>query len=350
MFWFGGRRRKHSDDGVVVHPDDLAGSHATDLQRLLRRLASEGAYTDRVLITATDEEWMAEDGAPVEPVSFSLEGNQLVVAITYQSDLYEDEGAPTAHLALVKPVLNRSGLTIAAWTVDPYSATKPWIWRLALRCPTRGRSLRDLFDVGSEILTLLEAASAGTLTRESVAGLVRGGQLHALIGQPEGHWLDVKSQHYDLAGAAGRVALAQSVARFANAEEGGVVVVGMTTKAVPGGEVIRNVTPVPLQAGMARRYQQVCDERIFPPVFGLTVEQVPIEGGMVILMEVPSQPEELKPFLVHGAIVDGRVEGSFISIVRRRGEASIPITAPMIHAQLAAGRALLRGESPPSPP
>ncbi|SDO02418.1 hypothetical protein SAMN05660199_01152 [Klenkia soli] len=350
MFWFGDRRREHSDEAVVIHPDDLAGSHATDLQRLLRRLASEDAYTDRVLITATDEEWMAEDGAPVEPVSFSLEGNQLVVDITYQSDLYEDEGAPAAHVALVEPVLARSGFVVAAWAVDPYSATKPWIWRLALRCPTRGRSLRDLFDLGSEVLMLLEAASAGSLTRESVAGLVRGGQLRALVGQPEGHWLDVKSQHYDLTGTAGRIALAQSVARFANAEDGGVVVVGMTTKAVPGGEIIRKVTAVPLQAGMDRRYQQVCDERIFPPVFGLAVEQVPIEGGMVMLIEVPPQPEELKPFLVHGAIVDGRAEGTFISIVRRRGEASIPITAPMIHAQLAAGRALLRGESPPSRP
>jgi hypothetical protein len=63
---------------------------------------------------------------------------------------------------------------------------------------------------------------------------------------------------------------------------------------------------------------------------------------MLVLIDVPPQPEELKPFLVHGAIVNGRIEGAFISIVRRRGESSIPITAPMIHSTLAAGRALLR--------
>ena len=72
---------------------------------------------------------------------------------------------------------------------------------------------------------------------------------------------------------------------------------------------------------------------------------MPIGGSRLI--DVPPQPEELKPFLVHGAIVDGRVEGTFISIVRRRGEASIPMTAPMIHAQIAAGRALLRGDTRP---
>ena len=70
---------------------------------------------------------------------------------------------------------------------------------------------------------------------------------------------------------------------------------------------------------------------------------------MLVLLDIPPQPEELKPFLVHGAIVDGRVEGAFISIVRRRGESSIPITAPMIHSTLAAGRALLRGGELPPP-
>lgn len=62
----------------------------------------------------------------------------------------------------------------------------------------------------------------------------------------------------------------------------------------------------------------------------------------MILIDIPPQPEELKPFLVHGAIVNGAVEGAFISIVRRRGESSIPTTASMIHSTLAAGRALLR--------
>jgi hypothetical protein len=71
------------------------------------------------------------------------------------------------------------------------------------------------------------------------------------------------------------------------------------------------------------------------------------DDGMLILIDVPPQPEELKPFLVHGAIVDGKAEGAFISIVRRQGDETIPITAPMIHSMLAAGRALLRrGELP----
>jgi hypothetical protein len=50
---------------------------------------------------------------------------------------------------------------------------------------------------------------------------------------------------------------------------------------------------------------------------------------------------------VHGAIVGDKTEGAFISIVQRRGEHPITITAQSIHATLAAGRALLRrGEVP----
>jgi hypothetical protein len=80
----------------------------------------------------------------------------------------------------------------------------------------------------------------------------------------------------------------------------------------------------------------------------LSVSQIPVVGGHIVLIDVPSQPEEHKPFLVQGAVTtDGKVEGGFISIVRRRGEDSIPITAVAIHATLSAGRALLRrGEIP----
>lgn len=98
---------------------------------------------------------------------------------------------------------------------------------------------------------------------------------------------------------------------------------------------------------MSRRYQQVLARRLYPPPDGLTVRPIACQGGQLMLIDVPMQPEELKPFLVSGAIVNGKTEDTFISIVRRRGDSSIPTTAPMIHSMLAAGRALLRrGELP----
>jgi hypothetical protein len=80
-------------------------------------------------------------------------------------------------------------------------------------------------------------------------------------------------------------------------------------------------------------------------MWGLRIDVVPAADDHVLIsIDIPPQPEELKLFLVHGAITaEGDTEGAFISIVQRRGEGSIPITAPMIHASLAAGRAFLRG-------
>ncbi len=193
---------------------------------------------------------------------------------------------------------------------------------------------------------LAEALADGTPTRETVAGLIRGGGSGALIGQPEGSWLDVKSQEYNLAISHGQISLAEAVTRFCNGDEGGILLVGAEAKKVPGGEVIKKVVGVPVAPGTATRYRRAIDRHVYPPPYGLQVDIVPLDSDRsLIVIDIPLQPEELKPFLVHGAVrSDGRVEGSYISILRRRGDESIAITAPMIHAQLAAGRALLRGE------
>jgi hypothetical protein len=59
-------------------------------------------------------------------------------------------------------------------------------------------------------------------------------------------------------------------------------------------------------------------DHLHPPPDNLRIEAVDMpDDGMLILIDVPPQPEELKPFLVHGAIIDGKAEGKFISIVRR---------------------------------
>ena len=63
------------------------------------------------------------------------------------------------------------------------------------------------------------------------------------------------------------------------------------------------------------------------------------------MISVPPQPREMQPYLVHGAVVGERTEGAFFSIVRRRGEASITISAAQIHAYIVAGKAFLQGSA-----
>lgn len=69
--------------------------------------------------------------------------------------------------------------------------------------------------------------------------------------------------------------------------------------------------------------------------------------GMVLLVEVPSQPEFNKPYLVTGAILDDKVKGDFLSVVQRRDDGSEPTKAATIHSWIVTGRALIqRGELP----
>jgi hypothetical protein len=99
---------------------------------------------------------------------------------------------------------------------------------------------------------------------------------------------------------------------------------------------------------MVQRYKKALEAHLHPTPDNFRIESVDVrDDGMLILIDVPPQPEERKPFLVHGAVVDGEVRELFISIVRRRDESSISTTAREIHSTLAAGRALLRrGELP----
>jgi hypothetical protein len=68
-------------------------------------------------------------------------------------------------------------------------------------------------------------------------------------------------------------------------------------------------------------------------------------GKGLLLISVPPQPREMQPYLVHGAVVGDKNEGAFFSIVRRRGEASIPTSAAQIHAYIVAGKAFLQGSA-----
>ncbi len=302
-----------------------------------------GLYISDVELSLYDHEY-----SPVSGVSLILDPDEsLVVDVqTFMRDYPEDD--PDLDLKmrrLLAPLLLRYRAEFVSLAVSDHYVTSPWLVEIRIRPSVRGRTVGDLLDLGQAIEDLVEAAEGHGpgLVRESVRDLLRGGRPDILLGQPEGPWLDVKQQCYDLASPHGKIALAQAVARFANAETGGLVVIGMSTKAVPGGEIIKAVTAVSADGVVVRRHAQVIADRLFPPPDLMTVEAVTLPtGGQLILIDVPPQPEELKPFLVHGAIVDGKVEGAFISIVRRRGEDSIPITGQAIHSTLAAGRALLR--------
>jgi hypothetical protein len=97
-----------------------------------------------------------------------------------------------------------------------------------------------------------------------------------------------------------------------------------------------------------RQIRAVIDGRVYPPVEGLEMATGPSaqSGNVIVSITVPAQSPSLKPFIVHGSLVDRKTEGEFISIVRRRGESSIAMGHREIHSWLAAGKRLMSGDAP----
>lgn len=173
--------------------------------------------------------------------------------------------------------------------------------------------------------------------------LVTSGHFDHLIGTTESSSIEFKS-NVDLRTEKGKLELAQDMARFANGDESASFLVGIRTTRKDGEDSVSKITPVDASEHTTERYQSIIDRRVYPPIRGLDIVRIPAGPGQVIvLIQIPAQRQDDKPFLVHGAIVDDTIEGVFFSIVRRRGEGSVPITAHEVHAQLAAGYRLARG-------
>lgn len=348
-----GQPRRGGPNGELLLVDeDLPHVRVADLRSALE---SEREYNGtsevQANLSSLPEDHFDPDG-PVGPIGLTvIDGapQVTIMCLVPWPDDADESAAVAGVRRLIAPLLAATGSTLEHLEHNDWWSSPTHLGiDIRVAMPWKGKSVGDLFKQADDILALCEASANGAVSRATVAELVRGGAANLLIDQPEGNWLDAKAEEYDLTSTKGKISLAQAVARFANAEEGGLIVIGAKAKKIPGGEVIRQVGEVvPRQTDTEARYMRVLDQHLFPPVYGLRIDVVPIrDDRALILLDIPAQPEEQKPFLVHGAITaDGETEGSFISIVQRRGEGSIPITAPMIHASIAAGRALLRGES-----
>lgn len=342
---FAGRQRYLDDLGdPTAHPDDLEGCNATDLKFALRRWPSESGCL-WVCDAAVDPDTDVEESPLRSQISFALTDNDLVMRLIHFSPVYYDSDAELrSHVeGILTPLLARNLMWLVSTGHNEYQKAGPWQIETDVGFHGRNKTLADLHRVGLDAVALLEAIDNGDVGRELIADLLRSGHAKALIGRAENEWLEAKREHYDLTSAVGEIKIAQAVARFANAEHGGLVIVGLATKNDGTGDVIRRITPVPHDPKIAHKYRKLLDRRLFPPPDDLRVEAIADGSGTgdLILIDIPAQPEELKPFLVYGAVIGGKADDAFISIVRRRGDSSIPTSPAAIHMALAAGRALL---------
>ncbi|MFF5794648.1 hypothetical protein ACFY5D_21600 [Paeniglutamicibacter sp. NPDC012692] len=366
-YWLlNGHERRDRNDTFDILEGDLKDISATHLRQMYRRLhkhlGEDCSPSDMVIHTGEiPSEFDLRDLPllPTSDVKFSFEeGEILLVVECYLSMPGSDDESPQTDLtklnapppgldvaALIAPLLSRKRLTLV--DVDAYNySDDEWEISVEIGFNPRSRMLSDLYLDALEVKALIEA-SAGGVTRETVAELIRGGHVKALLGQPEGDWLEAKRQHADFDSEVGKIRLAQWVAQFANSPEGGVVVLGLATKNQGNGDVITKITPLPRESGVRKKYVQVLDTKVIPPIENLRVDLIAHGESDLVLIEVPPQNEENKPFLVHGAVVEGKAQGNFFSIVRRRNDEMASTHPANVHANLTVGRAFLRrGELP----
>jgi hypothetical protein len=203
----------------------------------------------------------------------------------------------------------------------------------------------DLFALKDSINQTLFLPSNSITTPHLAFRMIQLGQAQALFGLQESEWLECKSSAYefkDLHESLWKHELAEDVAQFANAESGGLLAIGFHTKRRAGVDTIDKIMPVPTSNSRLQMYRDVLRQRVHPPVSRLLIESFPWNNGEIICILVPPQKYENQPYLVGGSIIHGRYIKSGITIVRRQGDASMPITAGEIHSTLVAGRTFLR--------
>ena len=172
--------------------------------------------------------------------------------------------------------------------------------------------------------------------------VLRAGEFDRLVGTPESDWLDFKAEPYRLDTAKDRWELAKDVAAFAN-HQGGRIVIGVQTARQPHEvvDVAKKVRPVPLTLIDPMRYQDVLNERIYPPLRGLELawhRSEPSASKGLFEFTVPPQPANHRPFIVNRTLdEDGRETTQAFAIPQREGGVTLPLLVGQVHRLISEG-------------
>jgi Schlafen, AlbA_2 len=277
-----------------------------------------------------------DDDVLMDPTDLLWDDGELRVG----RDVMFAEEAPTSDelAARLRDLVARRGQTLAG--ITRYQDKDLWIVTVEVGLTTRGKTVASALEFADEV----EAVVTGSLDDvATVATLVKAGHAHLLIGSYESDWLEAKSAPYrDV--PADEIELAKDVAAYANGN-GGLLLIGLKTKRDGRGDRIRTVNECTLDAATLNRYQRVIKKHVYPAVERLAITAVPGTSTSlgVILIEVPAQAEGSKPFLVHGVVRDGQVEGAYLGVPVRAGADTEFLDIRVLHSRLRAGTAYLAG-------
>jgi hypothetical protein len=154
---------------------------------------------------------------------------------------------------------------------------------------------------------------------------------------------EAKGAPYRLSTAEDQFDFAKDVAAFANNSSGGLIVCGLRTTKVRGSDVVREACPIELAQVRPRDWVKLIRRLVVPSPEGLRVDIRQAGGGRgYVLVDIPQQPEALKPFLIRvGRRAANRIVETDVTVPIRIGEHTEFSDVAALHGMLAAGRVAL---------
>lgn len=306
----------------VVDLDVIGPARLADISRGLREIAGSRPRS---------QIWQVDPAPDEDPVTlfFHAPTGDVRAVIHLPVDPVDDPGFASRVSGVIAPVLANHQVRLL---VDDDPLDQRTV-ELVINEPD-GR-VSELTACAVEARALVRALGGGGLTFEGARDLVLGGHARALVGSQECEWLDAKGAPYG-EDARGQYELAKDVAAFANAG-GGLILMPATTRTVDGVEAIEAVKEIDAKMVNRQSWEDRVADRVYPPPAGVRVCFIGSDRGQVLII-VPAQAEQRKPFLVRGAVEGERHVRHAITLPWRDGDRTRFDDIAVVHGALRAQR------------
>lgn len=326
---------RFTGDGFIANRDLIDNVGMTSLRRAFEHFEYSYGNPHSLRISSVAQSEI-DDESQIDETSLVWENKGF--SVDFQ--LFEEEAVD---VSLVES-LSRGALTpdsetfLEAWS-DAYSWGE--VVTVRLRLPIARKSVGQVIHRAEEVATIVQHGLNGGRDSLAIPSLVRSGHSRLLIGKYEDEWFDAKSVAYDISTAEDQYELSKDVASFANGS-GGLILLGAKTKRTPLGERISKINECDLAHVSVRGYLRVLERRIYPLPEGLKVERVPVTspGQGLVLIGIPEQDPDSKPFLVSGVKNGSKIREFGITIPTRVGDDTDAPRIDNLHLTLKAGMAL----------
>jgi hypothetical protein len=276
-----------------------------------------------------DGSWVAFDWLPGQPprANFSVPFAQTVEEAEFRRRS--------------ERILLRHGLQILE--VEEHEEYRFHAWSVEAVC-LQDEPLREVNEC-AKLLTLAahSAVWPDQPSLEEVLRIIHLGHVELLSGWlVENEWFDAK-ERVDLGDAHGKLEFAKDVAQFANGPTGGILLIGAKTNVDEGGiETFSKISPLDKNPQVTQPIPRLVQQlraipvsHIHPAIEGLRIEVISGRRGQIIYAHIPKQSNRMKPFIVTGEIISGKLRRNFFSIPVRTNDGNVPVTAHEIHSLLA---------------